>query len=78
MQGEFSAAGGASRLKLVADGETLVFEVPGSSGWDSPSSTDVGEINFAKPGVYHVILEPADPENWKPVNAWGLQFEPKE
>jgi hypothetical protein len=51
-----------------------VFDVPGTKDWKSIQKVSAGEIAFDKPGVYHVVLQAASSESWKPVNVFGLDF----
>ena len=74
--GEF-AASGISQLVLEVDGKTVKFSVPRTGGWDKPRTVKIGQFEFDKPGVYHLILGAADPEAWKAVNVWQLQFAPR-
>lgn len=78
VRGVFAAGAGASRLKLSAEGPSIVFDVPASSNWSAGSLIDVGELTFDKPGIHHVILSAADPSTWKPVNVWELRLAPKD
>jgi len=73
VRGEFATTGGA-RLRLRVGDQTTDFDVPRTGGFEAPKVIDIGKMTFDKPGVCHVILEPADPAGWKAVNVWGLQF----
>ena len=76
VRGEFAAATGASSLRLTVDRKILEFDVPKTPGWDKAVQVEIGKISFPSPGMYHVILRPADPANWKPVNLWQIQMAP--
>jgi hypothetical protein len=51
-----------------------VLEAPATGAWDRPDRTDAQVIRIEKPGILHVILEPADPADWQAVNVWSLEF----
>jgi len=76
VRGQFAAAAGASRVALDADGKSVTAEVPATSGWDKAAMADLGRLSFDKPGVFHIVLRPADAAQWKPVNLWKLQLAP--
>ena len=73
VRGEFSSATGASGLKLTVDQQALTAPVPQTDGWFKPVFVPFGALRFDRPGVYHVILEPADPAKWRAVNVYRLQ-----
>ena len=74
VRGEFSSAYGASGLKLSIAEQRLSANVPTTDGWFKPVFTTFGRFTFARPGVYHVILESADPAHWRAVNVYQLQL----
>ena len=76
VRGEFSCAGGPSRLKVTLPGSSLDAQVPRTQGWFKPVFVDFGHVEVAKPGVYHLTIEPADASAWKPVNVYQLQMAP--
>ena len=77
LRGKFAAAAGASRLTLDVADKSVSFDIPRSENWAEPVVTEIGEIKIDGPGVYHLILRPANPENWKAVNVWQIQLAPK-
>jgi len=78
VRGEFSCAGGPSSLRLNIAGADLVATVPRTHGWFHPELVTMGDVTIDKPGVYHLVLEPADADTWKPVNVYQLQLAPAE
>ncbi len=77
VRGEFSSAYGTSGLKVSAAGQTRSAEVPKTNGWFKPQFVSFGTFNFAKAGVYHLVLQPSDPARWRAVNVYQLQLAPK-
>jgi len=75
IRGEFAATA-ASRLRLRVGDKQVRFDVPGTGGWDKSAQVDIGRLKFDAPGIYHAILEPADPRNWRAVNLWQVQLAP--
>jgi hypothetical protein len=75
VRGEFSAVA-KSALRLRVGDRKRRFDVPATGGWDKPRQMAVGRLTFDAPGIYHVVLEPANPKNWRAVNVWQLQFAP--
>ncbi len=73
-RGEFSSAYGTSGLKVSAAGQTRSAEVPKTNGWFKPQFASFGTLKFAKAGVYHLVLQPADPAKWRAVNVYQLQL----
>jgi alpha-L-fucosidase len=73
VRGEFATTAG-SRLRLRVGDQDKTFDVPKTGGWDKPRTIDIGAMTFTKPGIRHVILEPADAGNWNAVNVWQLEF----
>jgi hypothetical protein len=63
-------------LRLRAANRQLRFDVPATGGWDQPKQVTVGRLTFDAPGVYHVVLEPANRNRWRAVNVWQLQLAP--
>ncbi|NIP22480.1 MAG: alpha-L-fucosidase [Phycisphaerae bacterium] len=76
-RGEFSSATGTSSLKVSAAGQTLSAEVPKTNGWFKPQFVSFGTLKFTKAGVYHLVLQPYDPANWRAVNVYQLQLAQK-
>jgi len=76
VRGEFTSAAGPSGLTLRLAGRTHTAAVPKTDGWFKQMWVDLGTVTVAEPGVYHLTLEPADAEAWKPVNVWNLQLAP--
>jgi alpha-L-fucosidase len=74
MRGEFSSATGSSPLKVTVSGQSRSADVPKTDGWFRPQFVSFGEVQFDKPGVFHLVLEPASPENWHPVNVYQVQL----
>ncbi|MBN1420445.1 MAG: alpha-L-fucosidase [Planctomycetes bacterium] len=76
VRGEFSSAYGASGLRIISGDEFTTAAIPKTDGWFKPVFVRIGKLRFEEPGVYHLILEPADPETWKAVNVYRLQLAP--
>ncbi|MCF7669816.1 MAG: alpha-L-fucosidase [Verrucomicrobia bacterium] len=74
--GEFAKPDGSRPMKLQLNDQTLEFRVDGTGGWDRTKMVEIGYVDFSKTGVYHVILSPADKENWSAVNLWRLVLAP--
>ncbi len=74
MRGEFSCANGSSELKTSVAGQSLTAAVPKTDGWFKPQFVSFGEVQFDKPGVFHLVLEPAAPDRWRAVNVYQLQM----
>ncbi len=75
IRGEFAATG-PSRLRLRVGDKQVRFDVAATGSWDKSAQVDVGRLRFEAPGIYHAILEPANPNNWRAVNVWQLQLAP--
>jgi len=75
IRGEFAAAG-PSRLRLRVGDKQVQFNVPSTGGWDKSAQVDIGRLTFDTPGIYHAILEPGNPRNWRAVNVWQVQLAP--
>jgi hypothetical protein len=75
LRGEFAAVE-PSTARLGVEGRACTFEIPATGSWTKRAFVPVGELAFDKPGVYHVILEPANAETWKPINVWKIQLAP--
>jgi len=76
VRGEFAAGAGPARLQLSVGEQSASFDVPASGGWDIAAFVDIAKMRFEIPGVYHVVLRPADPANHRAVNVWQIQFAP--
>jgi hypothetical protein len=77
IRGEFSAAAGSTKLMLKSiSGSSTAAEIPATDGWDKPVMVNMGRLSFDKPGVYHLVLAPAEAEKWKPVNVFKIQLAP--
>ena len=76
--GEFGSAAGASSLELTLDGQSLTAEVPQTEEWASTKMIEFGELKFGESGVYHLVLQPADPDDWEAVNVHRLQLAPRD
>ncbi len=74
VRGEFSSANGGSGLKISVAGRELSSVIPRTAGWFKPEFTSFGDCDFARPGVYQLVLEPANPGQWRPVNVYQLQL----
>jgi alpha-L-fucosidase len=74
MRGEFSCANGLSGLKATVAGQSLAAAVPKTDGWFKPQFVSFGEVQFDKPGVFHLILEPSSLDHWRAVNVYQLQL----
>ena len=74
LRGEFSSAYGSSELKVTVAGQSRSAEVPKSAGWFRPLLASFGEFEFDRPGVFHLILEPAAPDRWRAVNVYQIQL----
>ncbi|MBN1816984.1 MAG: hypothetical protein JW828_06460, partial [Sedimentisphaerales bacterium] len=77
-RGEFAAGAASTELTLTVNQKSTKFTVDRAASWDSPSFTMIGKIAFESPGVHHVILRPADSNQWKAVNVWQIQLIPQE
>lgn len=75
VRGEFSCANGPSGLKVGVADQSKTAEIRGTDGWFKPQYVSFGELQFPKPGVFHLILEPAWPDRWRPVNVYQLQLD---
>ena len=73
LRGEFSAASGPSGLKVTVADQSRTAEVAKTEGWFKPEFVSFGEVEFPKPGVFHLVLEPALPEHWHAINVYRLQ-----
>lgn len=76
VRGEFASVSGNSRLKLTVDDNELQFDIPNTDAWNKPTKTKIGPVKFARPGIYHLKLEPANPTTWKAANLWQIQLVP--
>jgi alpha-L-fucosidase len=77
VRGEFSAAEGSTKLLLQSlSGSSTAAEIPASDGWEKPVMVNMGWLNFDKPGVYHLVLAPAEAQKWKAVNVFKIQLAP--
>jgi len=65
-----------SGLALDVAGQTVTVELPATGAWDRQRTVQMGEVKLDKPGVYDVILRPAEADKWKAVNVWKLQLTP--
>jgi len=59
--GEFAAVADG-RLLLEVAGQQLEFAVPRTGGWSNAKMVGIGQVEFEKPGVYHLKLGAAEPE----------------
>ncbi len=76
VRAEVSSAYAPSGLKLTVDQQALTAPVPMTDGWFKPVFVSLGALHFDRPGVYHVILGPADPAKWRAVNVYRVQVAP--
>ena len=74
LRGEFSSANAPSGLKAAIEGQSHSAEVPRTDGWFKPRFVSFGEYTFPQAGVFHLVLEPAVPAQWHPVNVYQLQL----
>jgi alpha-L-fucosidase len=74
VRGEFAAPAAGRKLAVRIGDQRVVLEAPATGAWDRPDRTDAQVIRIEKPGILHVILEPADPADWQAVNVWSLEF----
>ncbi len=75
VRGDFAIEGNAgNKVALEAAGQTLLASITETGGWDKVQTVKMGKIRFDAPGVYHIVLRPADVENWKAVNVWRIQL----
>jgi alpha-L-fucosidase len=74
LRGEFSSAYGSSALKVAVAGQSLTADVPKTEGWFKPQFVSFGDLQFDKPGVFHLVLEPSSPEHWRAVNVYQVQL----
>lgn len=75
VRGEFASVAGDSHLKLSVAGQELPVNVTATGGWDTPKVVKIGAVDFAKPGIYHVVLSPDKTAGYHAVNLWQIQFE---
>jgi alpha-L-fucosidase len=73
--GEFATVN-ESRLTLKVAAQEVEFAVPRTGGWGSAKTVEVGHVEFAEPGVYHLILSPSDADTWQAVNVWQVLLAP--
>jgi hypothetical protein len=74
LRGEFSSANGSSDLKVTMAGQSKSAEAPQTDGWFKPQFVSFGEFEFAKSGVFHLVLEPSSPDRWRAVNVYQIQL----
>ncbi len=74
LRGEFSSAYGPSALKVTVAGQSLTADVLKTDGWFKPQFVSFGDLQFDKPGVFHLVLEPASPDHWRAVNVYQVQL----
>ena len=74
LRGEFSSAYGSSELKVTVADQSRSAEVPKSDGWFRPLFVSLGEFQFGRAGVFHLVLEPAAREHWRAVNVYQIQL----
>ena len=74
LRGEFSSAYGSSALKVTVAGQSLTADVPKTDGWFKPQFVSFGDVQFDKPGVFHLVLEPSSPDHWRAVNVYQVQL----
>jgi alpha-L-fucosidase len=75
VRGRFATMHAGSGLTVECLKQSLSCDVPNTGDWNA--AVDVrfkGDLTFDTPGVYHIVLRPADPETWKAVNVWHLQL----
>jgi len=77
LRGELAATS-AGRVAVEVAGQTVEADVPSTGAWDQPRMIDLGRVKIDKEGEYPVVLRPADPAKWAPVNVWQLQLVPGE
>jgi len=54
----------------------LKFQVPRTKDWAGAVTVKAGQLQFGAAGIYHLIVRPADPKNWRAVNLWQIEFAP--
>ena len=74
LRGEFSSTYGSSGLKVTVAGQSKSADVPRTDGWFKPQFVSFGEIEFASPGVFHLVLEASSPNIWRAVNVYQIQL----
>ena len=72
--GEFSAGYASSLLTVKVSGQEKAIDIPKTDGWFNTEIVDAGEFDFNSPGVYHLVLQPAEALKWKAVNVWELHL----
>lgn len=70
------ASTGGTRLALSSEGKRIEFDVPVSKDWHGVRTVEAGKLTFDKPGVYHLVLEAADPAKWRAANVYEVMLEP--
>ena len=76
VRGRFACTGKAVPLRLEAGDLTLEFRAPDSRDWKDIHVVEMGTLTFARPGMYHLILQPADPARWRAVNVYEIELVP--
>jgi hypothetical protein len=61
-------------LKVTVAGQSRSAELPKTDGWFKPQFVSFGEFEFAKPGVFHLVVEASSPARWCAVNVYQIQL----
>ena len=77
MAGDFATVHAECGLTVAVAGQRLPFAVTSTGAWDKPQMAEIGTVRFDEPGVYHLILEPTDRNNWHAVNVWDIKLAPQ-
>ena len=75
--GDFATPHSECLLTVDVANQRLPFAVKRTGGWDKPQMTEIGTVQFDKPGVYHLVLEPTDRNKWHAVNVWDIKLAPQ-
>ncbi len=62
-----------SKLKLSIESQELAFEVPATGGWAKVKQVDIGTLQLAAPGIYHLKLYP-QAVGYNSVNLWQIDL----
>jgi alpha-L-fucosidase len=75
--GDFATPHRGCLLTVEVADQRLPFVVTRTGNWDKPKMTEIGTVRFNKPGVFHLVLEATDRNNWQAVNVWNIKLAPQ-
>jgi len=70
------AAVNRSEVAVVVGDQLLKAGIPATGDWRKKVELTFGQLRFQKPGVYHLVLRPANRATWKAINVWQLELSP--